>query len=343
MELGERKLKILNAIIETYIQTGEPIASKSLCDKFDFAVSSATIRNEMAELAELGILKQLHTSSGRVPSQLGYRIYVNKLMQKIDISDHDKNRIINSFMISCDSLEHVIENAAQAISNISGLIALSVTPSFEDSLICGIEIVKINNHIGMIIILTTAGISKSKNFVCDYNITPEILRIFKSILNEKLIGLKLTQINPAFVQTLAASLGEMSLLMSPLLVAIMDSAINSLSKKIFVYGRENILFLPEFNLSNTRKIIKFLNDTSNVEKILKNNKNLKSNIFIGNENHCEELKEFSLIISNYIIKNNNHGTIGVITPMRVDYSKILSIVEYITSLVEKLINKMYYV
>ncbi len=343
MELGERKLKILNAIIESYVRTGEPIASKSLCEIFDFSVSSATIRNEMAELVNLGLLEQPHTSAGRIPSHLGYRIYVDYLMKKSDISD-DEKEVIDKFLLrSCNDIENLFRASSYILSKLLNSISFSTSLFCEKSYIDKIEIIKVNNHIGMVILLTSSGIIKSKTFVCDYTLTNDILKIFKNILNQKLTGILISEMTPAFIQTIAVSMGEMSMLMSSVLISVKEAAEETLDVKVNVFGQENLLLLTEFELNNIREILKFLNDRNSMKSLLCKKIN-KTVVTIGNENKESALKNTTVIMSQYHLKNSysSFGTIGILSPVRVDYSKMISTVDYVTTstgeLAEKIIN-----
>ena len=343
MELGERKLKILNAIVESYVTTGEPIASKSLCEIFDFSVSSATIRNEMAELVKLGLLEQPHTSAGRIPSHLGYRIYVDYLMKKSDISN-DEKEVIDKFLLrSCDDIDNLFKASSYILAKLLNSISFSTSLLCEKSYIDKIEVIKINNHVGMVILLISSGIIKNKTFVCDYTLTTDILKIFRNILNQKLTGILISEMTPAFIQTIAVSMGEMSMLLSSILASIKEAAEEALNVKINVFGQENLLLLTEFELSNIREILKFLNDKNSMKNLLCKKIN-NTVVTIGNENKEFALKNSTVIMSQYHLKNScsDFGTIGILSPVRIDYSKMISTVDYVTAsigeLTEKIIN-----
>ena len=180
MELPIRKGKILNAIIKQYIETGEPMGSKLLLDFLDFSVSSATVRNEMASLSEMGYLIQPHTSAGRVPTQLGYRYYLDHLVEPIQLSDRECRAIDDVLIAVADDPEHILNKGAEILSQLTGYVAVSTTPPANDTTIERVKILQISRHTVMIVMITSKGMVKNRLFRCDHNITNDVLSIFKS-------------------------------------------------------------------------------------------------------------------------------------------------------------------
>ena len=207
MDISERKLKILAAIVETYVKTGEPVGSKALCEALDCSVSSATIRNEMADLSEMGLLEQPHTSAGRIPSHAGYRLYIDKLMEQKPLSEEEQRFIDGSLSASADNPEHLLEDASQVLAELTSYAAISTTPSDEEATVRHLQFVQTGRRTAMVVLLTSSGILKNKIFRCDYDLSPDILRVFHKLLNEKIAGIPVASITPAYIQTLAASLG----------------------------------------------------------------------------------------------------------------------------------------
>ena len=223
MELTKRKQNILASIVDGYIRTGEPVGSKSIAEKA--GVSSATVRNEMAELTELGLLEQPHTSAGRVPSQEGYREFVDALMQPETLTEAEKLTIDAMLAKSAFDPERLLRGAAKTLAASTRYLALSTTPSGADAKIKAVQFVQTSRRTAMLIMMSSAGTMKNKVFHCDFDLSNEIMRIFFRVLNERVTGRDVAEINRAFVQNLAISLGDMAILMSPALAALLEVAL----------------------------------------------------------------------------------------------------------------------
>ena len=340
MKPEERKLKILEAIIEIHVKTGEPVGSKILCDYLDFSVSSATIRNDMADLCELGLLEQLHTSSGRVPSNKGYRLYINKLMNKEDLSDNEKGLILSNLSTCRDDPEKLLSRASELLSEITNFAAISTTPPAFSDTVRKIEFVKVGKRSAMLIFMTSSGIVKNKLFRCDYDLTPELLKVFTSIINEKFAGINISSITPAFIQSIAVTFGEMTLLMPAVLNAILEAAEESMNINVRMEGQMNLLFLPEFDTADAKGIVGFLNRQKELVDLLFDNKNNSTNVLIGPEINKPELLGTSIIISPYNLFNKASGAIAIIGPIRMNYSKVITSLEYLSSSVGNILSEI---
>lgn len=339
MELGERKLKILKAIVESYVKTGEPVGSKALCEALDFSVSSATIRNEMAELVELGLLEQPHTSAGRVPSQQGYRLYINELMKPEPISEQEQ-RYIDGILNSCaDDPEHLLEETSQMLAGMTKFAAVATTPSNQEATVRHIQLVQTGRRTAMAVLMTSSGIIKNKLFRCDYDVTPEMLRLFYRVLNEKFTGMPLAHITPGLIQTMAVSMGEITLLMPPVLMAIFEAAQEAMETGIRMEGQTNLLFVPELDMESAKRILRFLNRRSDIARLI-NAQNGGSKVLIGSETEHPELADSSIVLARYTLGGRSAGAIGVIGPTRMDYAKMITSLEYLASTVGTLLNEI---
>ena len=188
MKLSERKEKILAAIVEHFIATGEPVGSKTLLEKSDLNVSSATVRNEMAELASMGYIEQPHTSAGRVPSQMGYRYYVDNLMNQYDLPVQEKRLIESKIRNANGEPQQILEQAGQVLAEITNCATVSTTPYDEHAVIRRVEIVPIGTRTAMMVMLSSSGILKSKVCRTDVEITVDIIETFYNIVNQHFIG-----------------------------------------------------------------------------------------------------------------------------------------------------------
>ena len=252
MELSSRQQKILTAVVEHYIATGEPAGSKMLCDSLDFTVSSATVRNEMSELADRGLLLQPHTSAGRIPSQKGYRVYVDRLMKRRPLSPEER-RTIDSLLLSASyDPQRLLEGVSRLLAGMTRFAAVSTSPGGAGADVRAVQFVQTSRRTAMAILITSAGTMKTRVFHCDFDLTPDILRVFFRTVNERVAGRGVEEITPAFIQGLAASQGEMAILMSSALMAVLDAAQEAMAADVCLHGQMNLLFCPEFEGSGAR-------------------------------------------------------------------------------------------
>lgn len=337
MELSERKLKILAAIINAYVETGEPVGSKLLA--LDLGVSSATIRNEMADLAELGLLEQPHTSAGRVPSQKGYRVYIDRVMNHRPISKKEQLYLDGLLLSSAYDPERLLEGVSQALAGITRFAAVSTAPSGGDSDIRAVQFAQTSRRTAMLILLTSAGTVKNRIFRCDFDLSPEILRVFFRVLNEKVAGLPVSAVTPAFIQSLAASLGELTILMTSALMALLEVAQESAEPEISLNGQMNLLFYPEFERGNARRVMDFLERPQDLAKLLMQPQN-NVRVMIGEETKHPELHDSSVIVAQYAINGKNAGAIGIIGPTRMKYADLIAKMEYLSGSVGRILTDL---
>ena len=336
MELGKRKELILSAVVEQYITTGEPVGSKVLMSSLPIQVSAATIRNEMSELAEMGLLDQPHTSAGRVPSQAGYRYYIDNLMNKTELTEDEKYSLRLELERSAGDPDKLLGKAGQMLARITGCAAVSTSPADSGATVKRIEIVPVGTRLAMIVMLTSTGIIK--NGVCrtDTEITPDMIDNFYRIVGETFIGKPVSDIGTVMIQTLVASLGSNALSMSPLFVVLSDIASQAISAEIHLQGEENLLHHRELG-DNIYETLRFLDEEEKLERAVSSGKNALS-VMIGKENMYRQLENTSMIVARYNIQGHDGGAIGIIGPTRLDYAKLIPSIEYLTEIVGKLLT-----
>ena len=339
MEPAARKQKILAAIVESYIESGEPVGSKSLISETGLNVSSATVRNDMAELTSLGYIIQPHTSAGRIPTALGYRYYVDNIMQVTPISGQGRQYITEQLRKNGDSPESILQGAADILSKLTSQTAVSTTPSGENSRIRNLSFVQTGAHSAMVILIASNGTIKTKLFRCEFLITPELLGIFDKALNEIFTGVKLSSVNQPFIQTAAVRFGEMSLLMPSALMAIKDAAEQAITVSVCQSGRGKLAFASDVNFQSARRVIEFLNNSHDLAKTLEKSPKHPA-VSIGKENSRVELANNSLITARYKIDGNPSGVVALITPLRTDYARNLSVLECVADCAGELIEEL---
>ena len=341
MELSLRKQKILAAVVDLYIATGEPVGSRLLCQTLDFNVSSATIRNEMSDLSAAGLLEQPHTSAGRVPSQKGYRVYIDSLMKRPPISGAEKRYIDSLILPSAYDPEKLLDGAASMLANMTKFAAVSTTPEGSSAVVKAVQFVQTGRRTAMALLMTSNGITKSRIFHCDFDLTPEILHVFFRVLNEKLIGVPVASITPGYIQSLAASLGDMSILISSALMAIAQAARESLESEVCLDGEINLVFSPEFDQDEIRRILDFLSRPAELCSLLmKQQEGGNIKVLIGDETKQPELRDSSVVVSKYAVGGRDSGVIAIIGPTRMNYGKIISNIEYLSDSVGRILTKL---
>ncbi len=339
MGIPERKKKILADIVEQYIETGEPVGSKTLCELLNNAVSSATVRNDMSDLSELGFLDQPHTSAGRIPTQKAYRYYIDHLMPQYEIDDFDKKRIEAGVDNRLNDPEKLLERASEVLVDFTNCAAVSTTLADENAVIRKVEIVQISPKTAMMVLLTSSGIIRSKACRTDVEITPDIIETFYSIVKQNFLEKPLSDVSTVMIQTLAASLGSKALVMSPLLVALSDLINSASQSEIILGGQSNLLNYRELE-ENVGSLLEFLHRGEPLNRIISSIKN-DLDVKIGSENKYKELENSSMIISRYMIGGRDGGSIGIIGPTRINYSKLIPSIKYLTGMVGKLLSEVY--
>ncbi len=332
MEPTERKMKILEAVVEAYIKTGDPIGSKAVCQVLDFNVSSATVRNDMAELSNLGLLAQPHTSSGRVPTELGYRVYVDDLMKPAPLSKREQTAIKNMLELHADTPEELLETAAEILSRITGYAAAATSPPGENAVIRHIKFVQTGHYTAMAVLITSLGSVKPKLFRCDYRLTPSLLEMFDKAVNERLCGLPVLAMTPAFIQTTALSLGEMSLMMPSVLLAVSEAAKEASADGTAIKGQSNLFMMPELDAACGKKVMELLSHSRELAKLMTAAAS-GTGILIGSELPNDAFSSLSMAAVPYTAAPDCSGTLAVIGPLRMDYPKMKAVLECVADLV----------
>jgi len=339
MDLAERKKKILAAIIEAYIATGEPVGSKMLVDITAMGLSSATIRNEMSELALLGFLEQPHTSAGRVPSQQGYRFFVDKLMLRHYLTLEETKQIDFMLKIRESDLESTLEAAGRVLSQITGCAAVSTTPQDKNVMLRAIELIPAGRRAVLLVILTSSGVIKSRICTMPDDHTPEMLSFFARLVNDKLVTHTLSAID-SIIDEILNELYEYTFALSPILEALKEEVTGISSAEVFLGGEANLLKFSSFD--NTR-LNEILNLFEHREQLMKLIDGIKSGVEvrIGTENGLQLMQGSSVVASTYDFQGKIAGAVGIIGPQRMNYAKMMSSLEYFSYALSKLIDDIF--
>lgn len=336
--LDERKQKILQAIIDDYISTAEPIGSRTIARKYNLGVSSATIRNEMADLELLGYLEQLHTSSGRVPSGKGYRLYVDDLLAPSKISEKEINLIASWYNSRTKSIEEVFQETAKIISRLTKNVSLVMAPQLSQSTFRCLQFVALDKNQAIVIVMTDAGFIENKIIDIPHGTSIEDLQKIATIINGHLSGLMLDEIKTSLIKKIK---NEVNL---DLFEATFDSILKALAiekkERLYLGGTTQLLSQPEFrNVEKVKDILTMLEEEQLLCDLLNSQNGDGVTVTIGQENKYSGIKDCSIIKATYHIKGKVIGTVAVLGPTRMEYGKIITLLEFMHGNLGQILKK----
>ncbi len=338
--ISERRLAILNLIIEHYLNTGEPMGSKTLCSLLPYSISSATIRNEMAYLSELGFLEQRHTSGGRVPSKESYRYYVDNLMVPRALTDYEKEKISEVLSVNAGDPERLMSDAAKLLAEYTHCTAFYSI--LEDPLDCiqGVDLIPAGDSKAMLVMLTMGSKIKSSLINMHCIIDDDFRYMFYNVMKHYFIGTALTDVNPALIQSCINMAQERIFDLLPVLTSLSSLCSEASKSNLVLEGETNLLSHKELG-NEVYKLLSFLTDKNQLKNLSKQfcRGNQDCVLLIGDENPVYEMKNTSTILAKYTYGNNQKATLGLIGSMRIDYKNILPRAQYITETVNRLLSK----
>lgn len=327
--LNDRKKKILEAIIEEYIETAEPVSSNNLKEKYGINLSSATIRNEMAELESIGYLDKTHTSSGRVPSSKGYRYYVDQLLKSDNISVAEMEYIHSKLQTKVNQIEELTQIATSTLSEVTHYTSLSIGPKPDLQIIEEFKFVSLGDRMLMVVILTDSGIVKESIIKFDEDVTEEQVETINVLFNTKLKGKPLEIIDKPIEEYIFSEMKDIVNVIKKVLEQIRK--VIRQENKVHLEGTNKALDLPEFkNMDLVKNFIKVLDKDELMTDIMDLGDEQDIKVYIGAEGDKEELKDFSIVTFKHSVGDKDLGTIGIIGPKRMDYSKVISVMKYIS-------------
>ena len=327
--LDDRKKKVLQAIVEEYISTASPVSSNAIAKNYGLDYSSATIRNEMANLEKGGFLEKTHTSSGRVPSEKGYRLYVDELLKDDNISLEEIKYISSKLETKVNEIEELTKITTSTISEVTHYTTVSIGPSVNTQIIQEIKFILLGSRMLMAVILTDTGTVKETIIKFDEDITEKQVETLNYMFNNKLKGEPIETIDRPLEEYLFDEMTYSVKVIRPIIEQI--KKVLAEDDKIYLEGANKSFDLPEFNsLEVAKNFINILDTKELVTDMLNSGFAHDINVYIGDENEKEELKDFSVITFRHKVGNKDLGTIGIIGPKRMDYSKVISVMKYIS-------------
>lgn len=334
MELNERKRAILAAVIKSYIERGEPIGSKALCDVLDLSLSSATLRNEMSDLCELGYLEQPHTSAGRIPTALGYKLYISDLMNQAPVSSDMKLIIDSKLEGLCGDVDEITLRASDCLSDMLRLPVIISSQSDERNTVKRIELLSMGRRLLFAVLITSNGMVKNRMLHLSGELSPETAAKFQSVCEEYIIGRPLSEMTRTHFQTVAMAGGISLMSLNAALFEMIEESKNS---QFSLRGESNIFHCFGHSFES-RGLIDLLSQKERMLSLLSQVEEPVGVIF-GNDTGIDEFRSSTLVVAKYKAGENTLGHIGVVCPMRIGYEWLIPSVEYFAKRMSKAINE----
>lgn len=343
INLSDRKKRILKFIIKEYIETAEPVGSRTISKNKDLGVSAATIRNEMSDLEELGFLLQPHTSAGRVPSAEAYELYVKNLLfddkddSEIDIIDPDFD-----FLSNITQIDALIEQSLNMLTKVTNYTAIALSRKNTDAIyIKHVSLVKINEK--QVVIVTVLDNGEVKNCTVNLNsdVSEEAIKTIGALINDNLVGKNIAGVDIDLLEFIREKLDIYSAVFDDITKNLNETFIKEDNLEFILDGATNMLNYPEFHdIERAKSFMEFLSSKEEVQKIISKEGIQKNdiNVIIGNEDMGSVVKDCAIITANFHYKGTVVGKIGIIAPKRMDYDKAYSVISYIQSKINSIIN-----
>lgn len=339
--LTERQLLILQAIVDDYIRSAEPVGSRSISKREGVTFSAATIRNEMADLEELGYIEKPHSSAGRVPSQKGYRYYVDNLLLPHRLTDEELRKIRTLYEMRIEEVEQLIQQSAKILSQITSYISVVLGPELFETKLKHVQIIPLSKVKAVIILVMDTGHVENYTITLPPNMDSGELEKVVNILNERLKGIPLYQIRTVLNQEVADVMKAHVKNYEIVLEMISRALGNEKQEKVFYGGKTNLLTQPEFrDVEKVRSLYSFLEEEELVQQLFRTEES-GIQVKIGRENKLKQFQNCSIITATYSIGGKSMGTIGILGPTRMEYHRVISIVDYLSKNLTKTLTDLY--
>jgi heat-inducible transcriptional repressor len=337
--MNSRKRGILQAVTDDYVSTAEPVGSRTISRKYLTELSPATIRNEMADLEYEGYLEQPHTSAGRVPSEKGYRFYVDSLMRDRPLAIEDTQRVLAEYARRRGEIQSLSRAAAKVLAELANCAAVVLSPGMECGIIKHVQLVTINAADIMMMVLTSSGAIEHRLLSIENSLSQNDLDRVTAILNKHLRGLPFAGLTKHVIRDIRQELSAYSELVGQALEILTSSTMCPAEERVHTEGIANFLGQPEFKLiERARPVLRLLESQSHLLSMMSGDRT-GVNVRIGSENGLEELKECSIVTASYGQRGRAIGTIGVVGPTRMDYSKAIALVRFMAEGISELLER----
>lgn len=331
MDLTERKLKILQAIVGDFIKTAEPVGSRTLSKRHDIGASAATIRNEMSDLEDMGYLTHPHTSAGRVPSDKAYRLYVNSLMDKYVIPDEEKKAISSQLESTVSELDKTLNRASELLSRLTSLTSFVMTPREDLNILKYVNVLPVDDKTVVIMIVVENGhvVNTAVRLNTEYD--ADALELMSKVLTKHYRGRSMSDLLTVnMVDDINRDIGKLGKMARNLAPSLRSALENMLDVDLYINGLQNIFSIPEYtDLDRARSFMDIVGNKKDLTKYLMD-RDSGMIVTIGSENIPDKLKDYSVITATYRVNGVPVGKLGVLGPTRMKYSEITSVIEYLT-------------
>lgn len=326
--MDARKLRVLAAVVDSYIKTGEPVGSKTISMMPDIKVSAATVRNDMAVLEELGLLEQPHTSAGRIPTFSGYRLYIEQVLGERELAQDEKDRL--DAMLGDEAFyteELLLENATTALAEITkcATVVSNLAPKY--SVISKVEVIPTGKRIYVVLLITSNGKIKNKACRMEFDLTKEHMDFLTRFLEENLEGVSVAELSEERLDKLITAMGTYMVALSPLVKGICEMSRDLQKNEVFVAGEQNLLTYGDLDKS---EIVRFISHKNELSGLLDDSMSGVQVVFGEEGNEDFAIGNSSMIVSRYQKGGKTAGSLGIIGPVRLDYAKIIPYIDYFT-------------
>lgn len=339
--LDERKQRILRAIVDDYISTAEPIGSRTIAKKYSLGISPATVRNEMADLETLGYIKHLHTSSGRIPSSKGYRFYVDDLLTLEQMSENEIELINNWYATKVRSVEEIFRETSRIISQLTKNVSLVLAPQLTQTVLRHLQFIPLGNKQVIAIIMTDAGFINNKILDIPRGLSFADFEHIASVFNSHLSGRRLSDISAAAIRRLRGETVNSTVFNS--IINIIDEALaRDKKERLYLGGARQLMEQPEFHsVDKIKRILSMLEEDKLLCDILQSQRDKNLAVTIGQENKYNDIKDCSIISATYHLDGKPIATLAVLGPTRMDYAKIISLLNFINANLANIFNRFH--
>ena len=340
MELSDRKKKVLRTVVDLYIRTAEPVGSKAIAAMPDMDYSSATIRNELAELTSMGYLEQPHTSAGRVPSPAGYRLYVDELMQNYRISLDEAQSLNKNMGLKVQELDKLLGQVGKMVSQATDLPAYTVAKRQGGATVKRFELLSAEAHSFILVVMLSNEVVKNKLIKLPVTVSEADLKVLSAVLNATLTGLGPEAITPELLTRITANAGAAGSLVPIIVDFVTELLHQQTGSEVFLTGQMKLLGQPEYqDVSKAKELLSTLDEDMIAELPALADAQQGVQILVGPENVAKELKDTSVVMTKFDIGDGMEGMIGVVGPTRMDYAKVTARLSYFAESLGRMFGK----
>lgn len=338
--LDERKQKILQAIINDYISTAEPIGSRTIARKYDLGVSPATIRNEMADLELLGYIEHLHTSSGRIPSGKGYRLYVDDLLAPVAITENEMQLIRNWYNAKVRSIEEIFQETTRIIARLTKNVSLVLAPQLSQAAFRYLQFLPLDEKRVIVVVMTDAGFAENRLMPIPQGATAEDLQRIAEVMNRYLAGQPLESIRPSVLRKIRENVVADASLLETALETVVKALAVEQKERLYMGGATQLFHQPEFrDVEKIQNLLQMLEEEQLLCDLLHSYCKEGISVTIGQENKYSGIKDCSVISATYRLDGQVIGTIAVLGPTRMEYGRIMTLLDFMHQNLEDLLKR----